>query len=143
MDHNAPIYASHIDNKHVPPGPAFIGWCRVSFFSLFIYSYVHTLFGPFLPPAPHPIPIPSTPSHFQAEPVLPFSPMLLKNSMSNNKKGKTFFASWDKNSYTERFVELLPCTSVLQPKLIHLDLTSSPLPSHLPILTFVVLRLLY
>jgi hypothetical protein len=25
MDHNAPIYASHIDNKHVPPGPAFIG----------------------------------------------------------------------------------------------------------------------
>jgi hypothetical protein len=34
---------------------------------LFIYSYVHTLFGPFLSLAP---PFPSTP-YFQAEPVLP------------------------------------------------------------------------
>jgi hypothetical protein len=29
------------------------------FFSLFIYSYVHTLFGSFLPHAPAPIPLPS------------------------------------------------------------------------------------
>jgi hypothetical protein len=41
---------------------------------LFIYSPVHTLLGPFLPlPSP-----PACPPHFQAEPVLPFSPILLK-----------------------------------------------------------------
>jgi hypothetical protein len=28
----------------------------IYFFSLFIYSYVHTLFGPFLPSDPHPLP---------------------------------------------------------------------------------------
>jgi hypothetical protein len=28
---------------------------------LFIYSHVHKLFGPFLPPAPHPLPLPVTP----------------------------------------------------------------------------------
>jgi hypothetical protein len=27
---------------------------------------------------------------------------------------------WDKDSYTERFLTLLPCTCVLEPKLIHL-----------------------
>jgi hypothetical protein len=43
---------------------------------LFIYSYVHTLFGPFLPP---PLSL-SSPPHprFQAEPLLSFSPILLK-----------------------------------------------------------------
>jgi hypothetical protein len=38
---------------------------------------------------------------------------------------------------------LLPCTCVLQPELIHLYQTSSLLPGHLPILTSVILRLLY
>jgi hypothetical protein len=32
------------------------------FYFLFIYSYVHILFGSFLPPAPHPLPFPATPS---------------------------------------------------------------------------------
>jgi hypothetical protein len=50
---------------------------------------------------------------------------------------------WDKYSYTERFLALLPCTCVLQPELIHLYQTSSLLPGHLPILTAVILRLLY
>jgi hypothetical protein len=27
---------------------------------------------------------------------------------------------WDKDSYTERFLALLPCTSVLQPELVQL-----------------------
>jgi hypothetical protein len=31
------------------------------FFPLFIYSYVHTLFGSFLPPLLHSFPLPSTP----------------------------------------------------------------------------------
>jgi hypothetical protein len=43
----------------------------------------------------------------------------------------------------ERFVALLPCTCVLQPKLVHLYQTSSLLPGHLPIVTSVSLRLLY
>jgi hypothetical protein len=34
---------------------------KLYFFSLFIYSDVHTLFGPFLPPAPFPLPLPPTP----------------------------------------------------------------------------------
>jgi hypothetical protein len=38
---------------------------------------------------------------------------------------------------------LLPCTHILQPELIHLYLTSSLLPRHLPTVTSVILRLLY
>jgi hypothetical protein len=38
---------------------------------------------------------------------------------------------------------LLPCTCVLQPILIHLYLTSSLLPSHLPMVASASLRLLY
>jgi hypothetical protein len=50
-------------------------------FLLFIYSFVHTLFEPFLPPVPRPLPLPPIPPHFQAEPVLPFSPILLKRCL--------------------------------------------------------------
>jgi hypothetical protein len=38
---------------------------------------------------------------------------------------------------------LLPCTCVLQPELVHLYQTSPLLPSHLPIVASVSLRLLY
>jgi hypothetical protein len=55
----------------------FIFYCFSTKQFLFIYSHVHTLFGPFLPPAPYPLPLPFSPSHFQAEPVLPYSPILL------------------------------------------------------------------
>jgi hypothetical protein len=48
-------------------------------FFLFIYSHVHTLFESFLPPAPCLIPLPSNlHPHFQAEPVLPLTLILLK-----------------------------------------------------------------
>jgi hypothetical protein len=50
---------------------------------------------------------------------------------------------WDKDSYTERFLVLLPCTSVLQPTLVHLCQTSSPLLGPLPIVASANLRLLY
>jgi hypothetical protein len=59
------------------------------------------------------------------------------------RKHKSVFASWDKDSYTERFLTLLPCTCVLQPKLVHLYQTSSLLPGYLPIVASVSLRLLY
>jgi hypothetical protein len=51
---------------------------------------------------------------------------------------QSVFASWDKDSYTERFLALLPCTSV-----IHRSLIFSLGPDHLPILTSVGLRFLY
>jgi hypothetical protein len=44
---------------------------------------------------------------------------------------------------TERFLALLPCTSVLQPDLIHFYPTSSLLPGHLPILASSILKFLY
>jgi hypothetical protein len=50
---------------------------------------------------------------------------------------------WDKDSYTERFLALLPCICVLQPTLVHHYQTSSLLSSHLPIVTSVSLRLLH
>jgi hypothetical protein len=48
------------------------------------YSYVHTMFGSFLPPPLHPFPFPPPPPsppqppRFQAETVLPLSLILLK-----------------------------------------------------------------
>jgi hypothetical protein len=50
---------------------------------------------------------------------------------------------WEKDSCTERFLALLPCTCVLQPTLVHLYQTSSLLPGHLPTVASVSLRLFY
>jgi hypothetical protein len=49
----------------------------------------------------------------------------------------------DKDSYTQWFLVLLPCTCVLQPKLIHVYLTSSLLPGHLPTVASASSKLLY
>jgi hypothetical protein len=49
----------------------------------------------------------------------------------------------DRDSYTEGFPALLPCTCVLQPTLVHLYQTSSLLPGHLPTVASANLRLLY
>jgi hypothetical protein len=45
---------------------------------------------------------------------------------------------WNKDSYTEKFLALLPCTCVLQPEFVHLYQTSSLLLGHLPIVTSVI-----
>jgi hypothetical protein len=50
---------------------------------------------------------------------------------------------WDKGSYIETFLLLLPCTCVLQSTLVHLYQTSSLLPGLLPIVASANLRLLY
>jgi hypothetical protein len=66
-----------------------------------------------------------------------FYPIVLwfcwRENITDNKKDIVFLLVWDKDSYTERFLALLPCTSVLQPKLVHLYQISSLLPSPLPI----------
>jgi hypothetical protein len=65
-----------------PPPKCTAIWSYPLFFYLFIYSYMHILFGPFLPFAPCPLPhslfLPTHPHRFQAETVLPSSPILLK-----------------------------------------------------------------
>jgi hypothetical protein len=92
--------------------------CRDNFLiHLFMCAYIVWVISP---PCPPPLCSPPNPLHFQAETVLPLSLTLLKRKHSNNKKDKDFFASWDKDSNTERFLAMLPCTNVLQPKLIHL-----------------------
>jgi hypothetical protein len=60
----------------------------VAGFFFFIHSYVHTFLGSFLPPQT--LPYPSTSPFFQAEPVLPFSPNLLKRRHKHNKKDIAF-----------------------------------------------------
>jgi hypothetical protein len=67
----------------------------------------------------------------------------LKRKHRDNKKDIAFLLLWDKDSYTERCLLLLPCTCVLQPTLVHLYQTSSLLPSPLPTVASVILRLLY
>jgi hypothetical protein len=43
-----------------------------------------------------------------------------RESIRDNKKEIAFLLAWDKDSSTERFLALLPCTCLLQPKLVHL-----------------------
>jgi hypothetical protein len=62
--------------------------------------------------------------------------------ISNNKKDIAFLLIWGKDSYTERFLAVLPCTCVLQHKLIHFYQTSSLFPSHLLHFKVTILALL-
>jgi hypothetical protein len=66
-----------------------------------------------------------------------------RENIADNKKDIAFLLVWDKDSYTERFLALFPCTCVLQPTLVHLCQTSSLLPGPLPIVASSSLRLLY
>jgi hypothetical protein len=50
---------------------------------------------------------------------------------------------WDKNSCTERFLTLLPCTWVSQPTLVHFYHNSSLLPDLLPIMASANVSLIY
>jgi hypothetical protein len=101
---------------------------------------VHTLFWPSLHLSLCPLPPPLTSRQNLFCPVLQFC---WRENIRNNKKDIAFLLAWDKDSYSERFLALLPCTSVLQPKYVHLYQTSSLLPGHLPIVPSVSLRLIY
>jgi hypothetical protein len=111
------------------------------FIHLFICAYiVWAISSPCPPPLPFPLqcPLASRQNLF-----CPFLQFCWSEDISNNKKDIAILLVWNKDSYTERLLALLPCTNVLQPELIHLYQTSSLLPGHLPILTSVILRLLY
>jgi hypothetical protein len=63
-------------------------------FLIYLFIFIHLLICAYIvwaisPPTPTPSLSP-IPPHFQVEPVLPFSPILLKRRHSNNKKGKVF-----------------------------------------------------
>jgi hypothetical protein len=75
-----------------------------------------------------------------------FCPLLQccwREDISDSKKDIALLLVWDKDSYTERFLAVLPCTCVLQPILVHLYQTSSLLPDHLLIVASASSRLLY
>jgi hypothetical protein len=106
---------------------------------------VNTLFGPLLP-------LPLVPPSFS--PHIPltsrqtvFCPLVLqfcwRENIRDSKKYIAFLLGGDRDSYTERFLALLPCTCILQPTLVHLYQTPSLLPGPLPIVASDSLRLLY
>jgi hypothetical protein len=69
--------------------------------------------------------------------------LLFSNFVEEIIRKTAFLLVWGKDSYTERFLVLLPCTCVLQPTLVHLYQPASLLPSPLPIMASASLRLLY
>jgi hypothetical protein len=60
----------------------------IYFIHLFPCAYIIWAISPTCPP--HPILLLPTPTHFQEEPVLPFSPILLKRRHMHNNKDKAF-----------------------------------------------------
>jgi hypothetical protein len=42
-----------------------------------------------------------------------FSNFVEEKNIRDNKKDRAFLLAWDRDSYTERFLALLPCTCVL------------------------------
>jgi hypothetical protein len=111
----------------------FLKFCTKYFFCLFIYSYVHTLLGSFLPPAPCPFPLPPIPLTSLRNLFCPFLQFCWREDINSNKNDIAFLLVWDKDNYTEGFLALFPCTCVSQPELFHLYQNSSLLDSHLPI----------
>jgi hypothetical protein len=92
--------------------------------------------------SPHllPPPFPPHPPRFQAEPVLPSSPILLKRRHSNNKKGIGFSLVWDMDSYAEipSVASMHKCiTTQIDSSLPDL-FTTSQSPSHIDLCHFKV-----
>jgi hypothetical protein len=93
-----------------------------------IHMCIHCLAtSPPCPPPPPPTSLASRQNLFC--PLLQFC---WRENIRDNKKHITFLLAWDKDSYTERFLGLLPCTRVLQPKLIHLHQTLHYFPVTFP-----------
>jgi hypothetical protein len=99
------------------------------FYHFYIYLHVYTLFVP--PPL----------SPWQNR----FCPFVLwfhwRENIRDTKQDISFLLVWGKDSYTERFLALLPYFCLLQPTLIHLCQTSSLLSDTLPIVASSSLRL--
>jgi hypothetical protein len=89
---------------------------------LFIYSYVHMLFGTSLPPATCPHPLFPTPLASRQNLFWPLHWFCFRENIRDNKKDIALLLAWDKDSYTKRFLALLPCTCCITTQI------GSPLP---------------
>jgi hypothetical protein len=103
----------------------------ILFSHFYIFSHVYTLVGPSFPHTPHT----QLPGRTCSTSL--FSWFLWRENINDNKKDIAYFLVWDKDSYVEKFLVLLPCTCVFQPKLVHLYQNSSLLPSPLPVDHFI------
>jgi hypothetical protein len=125
----------HALNEIAPPLMFFF----LLFYHFYIYLHVYTLF------VPHPFSLTLTPTGPTSRQNL-FCSLVLwfcwRESIGGNKKYISFLLVWDKESYAERFLVLLPCTYVLQPTVVHPYQTSALLPGPLPIVASASLRLL-
>jgi hypothetical protein len=126
------------DNQKFKANPSTGSSKTLSFFIIaysFFHMSIHCL-------GPCPLPLPLAPLTSRQNLFCPLLQFCWREGISD-KKDIVFLLVWDKDSYTQRVLALLPCTSVLQLELIHLSKTSSLLPGHLCIVTSVSLRLLY
>jgi hypothetical protein len=63
---------------------------RDTYIYIYIFFFIHLFTCAYIVWDDSPFTLPLSPPHFQAKPVLPFSPILLKSNVSNNKKDKGF-----------------------------------------------------
>jgi hypothetical protein len=121
-----------------------LNWQLETDFLFIIYSFIHMCIHCLGHLSPLP-PVPSPSSHPLTSRQNLFCPLLQfcwREKYTIIRK-TAFLLVWHKDSDTEKFLALLPCTYVLQPELVHFYQTSSVLPGHIPIVISVSLRLLY
>jgi hypothetical protein len=119
---------------------------KTSFFNFIIFTSTHMCIDCLVHKQWTKHIFPSVPPHcFWEEPVVPpsYSLIFWRENIRDNNKDIEFLLVWDKDIYTERFLALLPCTCILQPRLVYLYQTSSLLSGPLPIVVSASLRLLY
>jgi hypothetical protein len=98
------------------------------FINLFIRVYIVWAILPTALHSPHP-PHPSLPGRTYSALLFNFVEEKIRK-IRDNKKDIAFLQVWDKDSYTERFLALLPRTCVLQPELIPDLFTTFQSPCH-------------
>jgi hypothetical protein len=101
---------------------------------LIVYTFTHICIHCFSLASPHAV---------RKNLFCPLFQFCWRENVRDNKRDIAFLLAWDKDSYTERFLALLPCTCVLQLKLVHHYQTSSLLPSHFFTVASAILRLLH
>jgi hypothetical protein len=113
----------------------------ITFFSLFLFTYLFILPLSLPPPPPTGATFPPPPLlNMSLPPVLRF---YRRKNIKDKKRSMPFLLVWDKDSYTGSLLVLFPCICVLQPQLIHFFQSSSLLPSPLPIVAPASLRFLH
>jgi hypothetical protein len=102
-----------------------IVWVRIwrTLFLLFLYLFICIYIGWATLASPSPY-YPLTSRQNLFFPLLQFC---WRENIRDKKKDIAFLLVTDRDSYTKRFLALLPCICVLQPELVHLHLASASL----------------